>query len=364
VFFNRLQITRDRDIGIDLGTANTLIWIEGVDKTAVLNEPSVVAVDLKRNTTLVGQTAKTMLGRTPGDVTAGLNRRASDIIAVRPLSDGVISDTDAASRMLRALLQQAHNGEDVVASRLLIAIPGGVTPGERRELRAAGEEARARQVFLVDEAFAAALGADMPVMEPKGSMIVDIGGGTTEVAVFSYGRAVLSESLRVAGDEFTHAVSMHLKKVHNLVVGEQTAEEIKIEIGSVFPDDSHDQLTKDVRGQHLLTGLPRTVQVRGPEIREAMAETASVIVEAVRRTLERVPPELASDIVDRGIMFAGGGALVSGLCDLVSQETGILSHLADDPLFCVVRGTRMILDDFSRYEWLLEGPDETRPATA
>jgi rod shape-determining protein MreB len=362
VLFNRLQITRDRDIGIDLGTANTLVWIEGADKTAVLNEPSVVAVDLKRNTTLVGQVAKTMLGRTPGDVTTGLNRKASDIIAVRPLSDGVISDTDAAARMLQALLQQAHNGEEVLASRLLIAIPGGVTPGERRELRAAGE-AHARQVFLVDEALAAALGADMPVMEPKGTMIVDIGGGTTEVAVFSYGRAVLSESLRVAGDEFTAAVSMHLKKVHNLVVGEQTAEEIKIEIGSVHPDESHDQLSKDVRGQHLLTGLPRTVHVRGQEIREAMADTASVIVEAVRRTLERVPPELASDIVDRGIMFAGGGSLVRGLCDLVSQETGILSHLADDPLFCVVRGTRLILDDFPRYEWLLEGPDESRPAT-
>ena len=361
MLFNRLQITRDRDIGIDLGTANTLIWMAGVDKADVLNQPSVVAVDLRRNTTIVGQAAKTMLGRTPSDVTSGLNRKPSDIIAVRPLSDGVISDADAAARMLKALLQQAHNGEEVMASRLLIAIPGGVTPGERRELRAAGE-AHARQVFLVDEALAAALGADMPVMEPKGTMIVDIGGGTTEVAVFSYGRAVLSESLRVAGDEFTAAISMHLKKVHNLVVGEQTAEEIKIELGAVFPDESHDQLTKDVRGQHLLTGLPRTLQVRGQEIREAMGETAAVIVEAVRRTLERVPPELASDIVDRGIMFAGGGALVKGLCDLVSQETGILSHLADDPLFCVVRGTRLILDDFPHYEWLLESPDETRPA--
>jgi len=214
----------------------------------------------------------------------------------------------------------------------------------------------------VDEALAAALGADMPVMEPKGTMIVDIGGGTTEVAVFSYGRAVLSESLRVAGDEFTAAISMHLKKVHNLVVGDQTAEEIKLELGSVFAEESQDQLIKDVRGQHLLTGLPRTLQVRGQEIREAMADTAAVIVEAVRRTLERVPPELASDIVDRGIMFAGGGALVRGLCDLVSQETGILSHLADDPLFCVVRGTRLILDDLPRYEWLLESPDEARPA--
>ena len=361
MFFNRLQISRDRDIGIDLGTANTLVWMEGADKADVLNEPSVVAVDLKRNTTLVGQAAKIMLGRTPGDVTAGLNRKPSDILAVRPLSDGVISDADAAARMLKAFLEKVHNGTDVIASRILIAVPAGVTAGERRELRAAGET-HARQVFLVDEALAAALGADMPVMEPKGTMIVDIGGGTTEVAVFSYGRAVLSESLRVAGDEFTAAISMHLKKVHNLVVGDQTAEEIKLELGSVFADESQDQLTKDVRGQHLLTGLPRTVQVRGQEIREAMADTAAVIVEAVRRTLERVPPELASDIVDRGIMFAGGGALVRGLCDLVSQETGILSHLADDPLFCVVRGTRLILDDLPRYEWLLESPDEARPA--
>ena len=361
MFFNRLQISRDRDIGIDLGTANTLVWMEGADKADVLNEPSVVAVDLKRNTTLVGQAAKIMLGRTPSDVTAGLNRKPSDILAVRPLSDGVISDADAAARMLKAFLEKVHNGTDVIASRILIAVPAGVTAGERRELRAAGET-HARQVFLVDEALAAALGADMPVMEPKGTMIVDIGGGTTEVAVFSYGRAVLSESLRVAGDEFTAAISMHLKKVHNLVVGDQTAEEIKLELGSVFAEESQDQLIKDVRGQHLLTGLPRTLQVRGQEIREAMADTAAVIVEAVRRTLERVPPELASDIVDRGIMFAGGGALVRGLCDLVSQETGILSHLADDPLFCVVRGTRLILDDLPRYEWLLESPDEARPA--
>ncbi|MFN9547050.1 MAG: rod shape-determining protein [Cyanobacteriota bacterium] len=361
MFFNRLQISRDRDIGIDLGTANTLVWMSGVGEEAVLNEPSVVAVDLKRNMTIVGQAAKTMLGRTPSDVPAGLGRRPSDIIALRPLSDGVISDADATARMLNALLQQAHNGDEVIASRLVIAVPGGVTASERRELRAA-VEAHARQVFLVDEAFAAALGADLPVMEPKGTMIVDIGGGTTEVAVFSYGRAVLSESLRVAGDEFTAAISMHLKKAHNLVVGEQTAEEIKIELGAIFPEESQDQLSKDVRGQHLLTGLPRTVQVRGEEIREVMAETASVIVEAVRRTLERVPPELASDIVDRGIMFAGGGALVRGLSDLVARETGMFIHVADNPSFCVVRGTRLILDDFPRYAWVLEGPDDTRPA--
>lgn len=359
MFFNRPQVSRD--IGIDLGTANTLVWMSGVDKAEVLNEPSVVAVDLKRNTTIVGSAAKTMLGRTPSDVTSGLNRKPTDIIALRPLSDGVISDSDAAARMLKAFLQKVHKGADVIAPRMVIAIPGGVTASERRELRAAGE-AHAQQVFLVDEAMAAAIGADLPVMEPNGTMIVDIGGGTTEVAVFSYGRSVLSESLRVAGDEFTAAISMHLKKVHNLVVGEQTAEDIKKKTGSVFPDMEVEQPTKDVCGQHLLTGLPRTVQVRAEEIREALAETSSVIVEAVRRTLERVPPELAADIVDRGIMLSGGGALLPGINDLVSQETGILSHRAEDPLFCVVRGTRMILDDFPRYEWVLESPDDaTRP---
>jgi rod shape-determining protein MreB len=361
VLFNRLQISRDLDIGIDLGTANTLVWMDGVEQAEVLNEPSVVAVDLKRNATLVGKKAKIMLGRTPSDVTSGLNRKPSDIIAVRPLSDGVISDSDAAARMLKTFLQQVHKEEDVMASRIVIAIPGGVTAGERRELRAAAE-AHARQVFLVDEALASALGAELPVMEPMGTMIVDIGGGTTEVAVFSSGRPVLSESLREAGDEFTAAISLHLKKVHNFVVGELTAEDIKIEIGSIYPDESRDQLTKEVRGQHLVTCLPRIVQVRGEEIREAMADTAAVIVEAVRRTLERVPPELAADIHYRGIMFSGGGSLVHGLCDLVTQETGILCHLAEDPLFCVVRGTRIILDNFSDYEWLLEGPDEARPA--
>lgn len=359
VFFNRLQISRD--IGIDLGTTNTLIWMAGKEKEEVLNEPSVVAVDLRRNLTYAGSEAEAMLGRTPGDVTTGLNRKPSEIIALRPLSDGVIADSDAAGRMLKTFLQKVHNGADVIAPRMVIAIPGGVNASDRRELKAAGE-AHARQVFLVDEALAAAIGADLPVMEPKGTMIVDIGGGTTEVAVFSFGRPVLSESLRVAGDEFTAAIILHLKTAHNLVVGQQTAEDIKKKTGSVFPDLEVEQPTKDVRGQHLLTGLPRTVQVQAEEIREAMAETASVIVEAVRRTLERVPPELAADIVDRGIMIAGGGALVPGMDDLVSQETGILCHKADDPLFCVVRGCHLILEDLPRYEWVLESPEDARPA--
>jgi rod shape-determining protein MreB len=346
VFLSRLQFSRD--IGIDLGTANTLIWMSG--KGIVLQEPSVVAVDLRHNasTLAVGEKAKPMLGRTPGDISA-----------VRPLSDGVISDSEAAARMLKAFLQKVNEGRDVIAPRMVIAVPGGVTGSERRELRAAAET-HARQVFLVDESVASALGAGMPVMDPVGTMIVDIGGGTTEVAVLSLGRTVLSESIRVAGDELTDAISMHLKKVHNLVVGEQTAEDIKIRLGSVFPDEAHDQLTMDVRGLHLLSGLPRTVNVRAGEIREAMAESANVIVEAVRRTLERTPAELAADIVDRGIMIAGGGALVKGMCDLVSQETGILSHVAEDPLLCVARGCGMILDDFKQYEWVLEIPDYNR----
>ncbi|MEB3244021.1 MAG: rod shape-determining protein [Cyanobacteriota bacterium] len=348
MFFNRLQFSRD--IGIDLGTANTLIWISG--KGIVLQEPSVVAVDLKRNaiTLAVGDKAKPMLGRTPSDITA-----------LRPLRDGVISDSDAAARMLKAFLTNAHEGRDVMAPRMVIAVPGGVTGSERREIRAAGE-AHARQVFLVDESLAAALGAGMPVMDPVGTMIVDIGGGTTEVAVISLGRTVLSESVRVAGDELTEAISMHMKQVHNLVVGEQTAEDIKLRLGSAFPDEAHDALAMDVRGLHLLSGLPRTVSVRAEDIREAMAEPINVIVEVVRRTLERTPPELAADIVDRGIMIAGGGALVRGICDRLSQETGILSHVAEDPLLCVVRGCGAILDDFARYESVLEIPDYARPA--
>jgi rod shape-determining protein MreB len=332
VFFRRFQFSRD--IGIDLGTANTLMYVSG--KGIVLQEPSVVALDLERGVPLaVGDEAKLMLGRTPGNIRA-----------VRPLRDGVIADFDAAEQMIKTFIQKGNEGRGIMAPRLVIGIPSGV--------------AGAREVHLIDEPVAAAIGAGLPVTEPVGTMMVDIGGGTTEVAVLSLGGTVLSESVRVAGDELSDAIGIYLKKVHNLVVGERTAEEIKIRIGSAFPDDDHDNTSMDVRGLHLLSGLPRTINVRAGDIREAMAEPLNVIVEAVKRTLERTPPELAADIVDRGIMLAGGGALVRGITDLISHETGILTHVAENPLLCVVNGCGMVLEDYKRLERVLDTPDFVR----
>jgi rod shape-determining protein MreB len=335
VFFRRFQFSRD--IGIDLGTANTLMYVSG--KGIVLQEPSVVAIDLERGTPLaVGEEAKLMLGRTPGNIRA-----------IRPLRDGVIADFDAAEQMIKSFIQKGNEGRGVIAPRLVIGIPSGVTGVERRAVHQAGL-AGARQVHLIDEPVAAAIGAGLPVTDPVGTMIVDIGGGTTEVAVLSLGGTVLSES----------AIGVYLKKVHNLVVGERTAEDIKIRIGSAFPDNGHDETSMDVRGLHLLSGLPRTINIRAGDIREAMAEPLNVIVEAVKRTLERTPPELAADIVDRGIMLAGGGALVRGICDLISHETGILTHVAEDPLLCVVNGCGMVLEDYSRLERVLDTPEFLR----
>ena len=348
VFFRRFQFSRD--IGIDLGTANTLMYVSG--KGIVLQEPSVVAMDLEKGVPLaVGNEAKLMLGRTPGNIRA-----------VRPLRDGVIADFDAAEQMIKAFIRKGNEGRGIVAPRLVIGIPSGVTGVERRAVREAGL-AGAREVHLIDEPVAAAIGAGLPVTEPVGTMIVDIGGGTTEVAVLSLGGTVMSESVRVAGDELSDAIGVYLKKVHNLVVGERTAEDIKIRIGSAFPDDVHDNTSMDVRGLHLLSGLPRTINVRAGDIREAMSEPLNVIVEAVKRTLERTPPELAADIVDRGIMLAGGGALVRGISDLISHETGILTHVAEDPLLCVVNGCGMVLEDYSRLQRVLDTPDFARHST-
>ena len=329
MIFNRFKFSRD--IGIDLGTANTLIHVSG--KGVVLQEPSVVAMDLEEGIPLaVGKEAKLMLGRTPGNIRA-----------VRPLRDGVIADFDAAEQMIKTFIQKSNEGKGIVAPRIVIGIPSGVTSVERRAVREAGL-AGAREVHLIDEPVAAAIGASLPVTEPIGTMIVDIGGGTTEVAVLSLGGTVLSESVRIAGDEINESIALYLKKVHNLVVGERTAEDIKIKIGSAFPDDDFDKTTLEVRGLHLLSGLPRSVTLTSGEIREAMADTLSKIVEAVKRTLERTPPELAADIVDRGIMLAGGGALVRGINDLLSDETGIFTHIAENPLLCVVNGCGEVLD--------------------
>lgn len=330
--FRRLS----RDIGIDLGTANTLVYVVG--KGIVVQEPSVVAID--QNTKLplaVGEEAKRMMGRTPGAVTT-----------IRPLRDGVIADFEATEMMLKHFIRKVNGGRNLVAPRVVVGIPSGVTGVERRAVMDAATQAGAREVHLIDEPVAAAIGAGMPVSEPTGSMIVDIGGGTTEVAVLSLSGSVISESVRVAGDELTESISQYMKKVHNLVIGERTAEEIKIRIGSAYPTSDNDDASMEVRGLHLLSGLPRTVMIKGPEIRESMNEPLSVIVDAVKRTLERIPPELAGDIVDRGIVLAGGGALLSGLDKLISHETGIILHIAEDPLTCVVMGTGRILENFDK----------------
>ncbi len=329
-------------MGIDLCTANTLVYVSG--KGIVLQEPSVVAMDQDLKVPLaVGEDAKKMLGRTPGNV-----------VALRPLRDGVIADFDTAELMLKHFIRRVHEGRTLVSPRIVIGIPSGVTGVERRAVMEAASQAGARDVYLIDEPVAAAIGAGLPVAEPTGNMIIDIGGGTTEVAVLSLQGTVLSESVRVAGDELSESITHYMKKVHNLVIGERTAEEIKIQIGSAYPTHD-DEVNLEVRGLHLLSGLPRTVTIKGPEIRESMSEPLSVIVDAVKRTLERTPPELAADIIDRGIMLAGGGALLKGLDTLISHETGIVTHVAADPLSCVVLGTGRVLENFKQLERVFSG---------
>ena len=342
MFWNRFQFSRD--IGIDLGTANTLIHVAG--KGVILEEPSVVAMDLEEGVPLaVGEEAKSMLGRTPGNIKA-----------VRPLRDGVIADFDAAEKMIQTFIRKCNEGKGLLAPRIVIGIPSGITSVERRAVREAGL-AGAREVYLIDEPVAAAIGASLPVTEPVGTMIVDIGGGTTEVAVLSLGGTVVSESLRIAGDEINDSISSYLKKNHSLAVGERTAEKIKINIGSAFPDDNFDNTSFEVRGLHLSSGLPRSITLTSREIREAMEEPLNKIVEAIKRTLERTPPELAADIVERGIMLAGGGALIRGINDLVTKETGIFTHIAEDPLLCVVNGCGQILDDFRKLKKIVDTVD-------
>ncbi len=332
-----------RDMGIDLGTANTLVCVSG--RGIVLQEPSVVAIDQSTDTLLaVGHEAKRMIGRTPGN-----------IVAMRPLRDGVIADFDKAEQMLKHFIRRVHGRKTLVSPRVVIGIPSGITGVERRAVMDAVYKAGAREVHPIDEPVAAAIGAGLPVEEPTGNMIIDIGGGTTEVAVLSLQGTVLSESVRVAGDELSESISQYMKKVHNLVIGERTAEEIKIQVGSAYPTSDNDDASMEVRGLHLLSGLPRTVTIKGPEARESMSEPLLVIVEAVKRTLERIPPELAADIVDRGIMLAGGGALLRGLDTLISHETGIVVHIAADPLSCVVLGTGHVLENFKQLGRVFSG---------
>ncbi|MGK7892204.1 MAG: rod shape-determining protein [Xenococcus sp. (in: cyanobacteria)] len=328
--FNRFTLSRD--MGIDLGTANTLVYISG--KGIVLEEPSVVAIEKRtEEPRAVGEEAKLMLGRSPESVEA-----------VRPLKDGVIADFDATELMLQEFIKRAYDGKPLVNPRMVIGIPSGVTKLERRAVMEAASQAGAREVDLIDEPLAAAIGAGLPVAEPTGNMIVDIGGGTTEVAVISSQGKVVSESIKIAGDELTEAIVQHIKREHKLAVGDNSAETIKLELGSAYPIDD-EQETIEVSGLHLLSGLPRTVTLSAEEVRECMKDPIASIIATVKMTLEQTPPDLAADIIDRGIMLAGGGALIRGLDTLVSQETGIVTHIAADPLRCVVLGTGKVLED-------------------
>ena len=330
VFFNRFKLSRD--IGIDLGTANTLVYVSG--KGIVLEEPSVVAIEKKtEEPRAVGKEAKLMLGRSPETVEA-----------VRPLKDGVIADFDATEMMLKEFIKRACEGKSLFHPRMVIGIPSGVTKLERRAVMEAASQAGAREVDLIDEPLAAAIGAGLPVAEPTGNMIVDIGGGTTEVAVISSQGKVISKSIKVAGDELTEAIVQHIKREHKLAVGDNSAEIIKLQLGSAYPIDD-EQETIEVSGLHLLSGLPRTVTLSAEEIRESMADPMASIIDAVKMTLEQTPPDLAADIIDRGMTLAGGGALIRGIDTLVSQETGIVTHIAADPLRCVVLGTGKVLED-------------------
>lgn len=328
-----------RDMAVDLGTANTLVYVRG--RGIVLNEPSVVAIN---NTTggilAVGSEAKQMIGRTPGN-----------IVAIRPLKDGVIADFETTERMLRYFIQKVHRRRHLAKPRLIVCVPSGITGVEQRAVKDAGYAAGARKVFIIEEPMAAAIGADLPVHEPTGNMVVDIGGGTSEVAVISLGGIVTSLSVRVGGDELDNAIIQHVKKEYSLLLGERTAEEIKIAIGSAFPmpDEPH----AEIRGRDLITGLPRTIVVSSEEIRRAIDEPVNAIVDAVKSTLDRTPPELSGDIMDRGIVLTGGGAMLTGIDERLRHETGMPIVIADQPLDCVALGSGKCVEEFDALQQVL-----------
>ncbi|MGH7836042.1 MAG: rod shape-determining protein, partial [Candidatus Binatia bacterium] len=337
MFLDSLVGLFSNDLAIDLGTANTLIYVK--NQGIVCNEPSVVAVQQRnerggKKVLAVGAEAKKMLGRTPGS-----------IVAIRPLKDGVIADFEVAEAMLRYFIRKVHNRHTLVRPRIIIGVPFGITEVEKRAVRESAESAGAREVYLIEEPMAAAIGARLPITEPTGSMIVDIGGGTTEVAVISLSGIVYSRSIRVGGDKMDEEISQYIKRKHNLLVGERTAELIKISIGSAYPDE--EIRTMEIKGRDLVAGVPKTVVISDEEIRDSLVEPINQIVEAVRISLERTPPELASDIVDRGITLAGGGALLRNLDVLLREETGLPVTLADDPLTAVVMGAGKALDELS-----------------
>ena len=325
--------SKSNDIGIDLGTANTLVNVK--DQGIVLREPSVVAIHSGTNEVLaVGDDAKRMLGRTPGN-----------IVAIRPLRDGVIADFDVAAAMLRYFINKANNGRRGSNPRVVIAVPSGITEVERRAVRESAEEAGAREIYLIEEPMAAAIGVGLPVLDAGGNMIVDIGGGTTEVALISLSGIVYSRSEKTAGDKLDESIIQYMKRAYNLLIGERTAEEIKIRLGSATPLTK--EISMDVKGRDLVAGLPKTININSLEVREAMMGPLSTIVDTVLTTLERCPPELAADLVDRGIMLAGGGALLRGLDRLIHEKTGLPVHVAEDPLSAVAEGTGKVLSEIS-----------------
>lgn len=333
-----------RDLGVDLGTANTLVFVrhEGI----VLREPSVVAKSSDDGQILaVGEEAKRMLGRTPGSITT-----------TRPLRDGVIADFDTTAAMLSYFIKKGMRNRSMFRPRVIVGVPSGVTEVEKRAVIDATMQAGAREAFLIEEPMAAAIGAGLPVSEPVGSMVVDIGGGTTEVAVIALGGIVTTRSIRVAGDEMDEAIIQYTRRAYNLMIGERTAEQIKIAIGSAYPMNHSEEQTMEVRGRDLVSGLPRTIKLTATEVREAMAEPIQAIVEAVKQTLERTPPELAADIVDRGIVLTGGGALLRGIDRLLAEETGMPVVLTDDPLSAVALGTGRALEEIETLKKVLITP--------
>ncbi len=350
MIFNHLLGLFSSDMGIDLGTCNTLVCVRG--QGIVLNEPSVVAVRRGTNHVLrdgnaVGLMAKEMLGKTPGSITA-----------IRPLKDGVIADFDITEAMLGYFIRKVHGGKlsSFRRPRVVIAIPSGITAVEKRAVLSSAERAGARRVYLVYEPMAAAIGADLPVVEPTASMIVDIGGGTTEVAIMSLGDISVCESIRVAGDDLDEAIASYMKRTYNLMIGEQTAERIKIDIGSASPLEQ--ERTMEVRGRDMISGLPRKTIISSEEVREALKEPIGSIIDTVTRTLEMAEPELAADLVDNGITLAGGGALLRGMNTVISNATGLECRIADDPLTCVARGTAVYLENLELWKETMESDQD------
>lgn len=337
--FDRMMSMFTTDVAMDLGTANTLVYVKG--KGIVLNEPSVVAVDRASNRVLaVGQEAKAMLGRTP-----------EQIYAVRPLQNGVISDFEKTEDMIREFIQKVQQRKFLVRPRVLVAVPSGITEVEKRAVRDSAEAAGAREVMLLAEPIAAAIGVGLPVDQPCGNMVIDIGGGTTEIAVMTLNGIVHDTSVRVGGDKMDEAIVQYVKRAYNLLIGDQTAEQIKIQIGSAFPLEQEEEM--EIKGRDLIGGIPKTIRITSTELREALQEPVSQIVDAMRTSLEQTPPELAADIVDRGILMTGGGSLLRGLDILLREASNLPITVSDEALLCVVLGTGKVLENLDKYEKVL-----------